>query len=104
MKDLPHHLKKLVRKEMRTAQREAKQLEEYEFLDQNPYDREQTSKELKKQKKRRDLKERKARTPTPLTPNEKNKKMRNRVPVFDRTNNQKPKKGAKPTQKKTPRI
>ena len=104
MKDLPHHLKKLVRKEMRSAQREGKDLEEYEYSNKDPYAREQTPKELKKQKKRRDLKERMDRTPTPLTPKERNKKMKNRVPVFDRINNQKQKKGAKPSQKKTPRI
>lgn len=63
----------------------------------------QTERQKKKQAKQR-IKEMKQNQPhVPPTPEEQNKKMQNRVPVFDRINNAKPK-AMKPTRKKTPRI
>ncbi len=72
--------------------------------ERSPYAKKQTVSELKKQAKRAVRKVREARTPTPKTAEERNKEMKHRVPVFDRLNNRKPKRGARTTKKKTARI
>lgn len=102
MKDLAHHMKKLNRRIIRSEHREEQAEEAYELARYSP-PRKQTPRQIKKQAKAKLTKARNARTPTPLTPDEKNKKMAKRVPVFDRTNDAKPKR-TKPTRKKTPRI
>ncbi len=99
MKDLPHHLKKLNRNVLRSLHRDEMEEETYELN----APRKQTERQIKKQAKEKIRQEKKARTPTPLTPDEQNRKMKNRVPVFDKKNNEKPK-GNRSTHKKTPRI
>lgn len=101
MKDLPHHMKKLNRRILRSAHREEMEEEAFETLPSPP--RKQTQREMKKIAKRKVAKERWDRAPTPLSPDEKNKKMKYRTPVFDRLNNAKPK-ATRPSKKKTPRI
>lgn len=70
----------------------------------SPYSKVQTMSELKKQTKRATRKMREERAPSPLTLDEQNQWMKQRTPVFDRLNNAKPKMGARPSKKKTPRI
>ncbi len=101
MKDLPHHMKKLNRLIIRSEHREEVEDEAYSMKMPSP-PRKQTARQVKKQAKAKLTKSRNARTPTPLTPEERNKKMRKRVPVFDQ--NKPGRKIAKPTRKKTPRI
>lgn len=101
MKDLPHHIKKLNRRVIRSIHREEMEEEQYDLTPPIP-PRKQTARQIKKQAKEKVKKEKIARAPTPLSPEERNRKMKKRVPIFDR-NNAKPK-AAKPSQKKTPRI
>jgi hypothetical protein len=102
MKDPTHHMKKLNRKVIRSEHRE--EMQEENWAGPSPYAKKQTVSELKKQVKRETRKIREERTPVPKTPEEKNRLMKRRVPVFDRLNNAKPKMGARTTKKKTPRI
>lgn len=102
MKDLPHHMKKLNRRVIRSEHRE-EAAEEAETFSLFSPPRKQTPEQVKKQAKAQIRKERLSRTPTPLTPDEKNKKMNARVPEFERNNKARPK-TTKPTRKKTPRI
>lgn len=99
MKDMPHHIKKLNRRIVRSALREESEEEKYEtgFPAQRP-----SKAGERKHAKREMRKERLDRTPIHDTEEERNRKMRKRVPVFDR-NNEKPSM-TKPTRKKTPRI
>ncbi len=97
MKDLPHHMQKLNRQIIRSEHRE--ELKGEDLIATPP--RKQTAHQAKKQAKAKLTKERNARVPTPLTEEERNKKMAKRVPVFDRLKHPKI---AKPTRKKTPRI
>ncbi len=98
MKDLPHHIKKLNSKIIRSARREANE----EELPEVPTWPDSPS-EKRKKVKRTMKAEREARTPTRKSAEERNKEMKKgRVPVFDR-NNAKPK-HAKPSKKKAPRI
>lgn len=103
MKDLPHHIKKLNRRIIRSIHRLELEEEAYDLTMPSPPPRKQTKRQLKKQAKERMRQERNSRTPTPLTPEEREKKMSDRVPVFDRLNQAKPR-TMKPTKKKTPRI
>jgi hypothetical protein len=89
MKDLPHHLKKLNRRVIRSQHREEMEDESFEIPNIPP--QKPTSRQMKKKKKIEMRKKVLSRVPTPLTPDQKNKKMKKRVPVFDRTNNAKPK-------------
>ncbi len=102
MKDLAHHMKKLNRRIIRSAHREEMEEDAWDLT--SPYIRKQTPGQVKKQAKAKISKTRKARPATPLTPDQKNRKMKNRVPIFDRQNNAKPKQGARKSSKKTPRI
>ncbi len=99
MKDLPHHIKKLNRKVIRSVRREERD-NELELPDIPP--RKQTERELKKQVKRATKAERLSRTPSDPTPEERNKRMKKRVPIFDR--NKAAPKHARSSKKKTPRI
>lgn len=98
MKDLPHHIKKLNRKVIRSARREAaeEELPEVPTWPDSPNE--------KRKKAKRTMKaERKARAPTSKSAEERNKEMKKgRVPVFDR-NHAAPKR-TKSSKKKTPRI
>ena len=76
MKDLPHHVKKLNRQVVRSEHREIL-ADEDDVLKMTP-PRKQTPHQLKKQKKARMAKAKDSRTPTPLTPEERNKKMAER--------------------------
>ncbi|HEX2583038.1 MAG TPA: hypothetical protein VHL30_02870 [Chlamydiales bacterium] len=102
MKDIAHHLKKLNRQIVRSVHREEMEEEAWELA--SPYARKQTPKQVKKQAKAKRAKTRKARAPTPLTPDERNRKMKKRVPIFDRQSHVKAKQGARKSAKKTPRI
>ncbi len=66
-----------------------------------------TEREKRKKEKAKMRDETQARPSSDLTPDERNKLMKGgrkgRVPVFDRTNNAKPK-HARPSKKKTPRL
>jgi hypothetical protein len=99
MKDLPHHIKKLNRRVVRSVHREEMDEEAFDLIPP----RKQSERQIKKQAKERIRQEKNARAPSPLTPEERNRKMKNRVPVFDRLNDAKPK-AALPSRKKTPRI
>jgi hypothetical protein len=99
MKDLPHHMKKLNRRVIRSIHRE--EMEEESLPDIPP--RKQTERQRKKQAKKKMKDERLGHVPSDLSPEERNRKMKNRVPIFDR-NSAAPKRGARSTKKKTPRI
>jgi hypothetical protein len=99
MKDLPHHLKKLNRKILRAFYKE-----EMEGLTLPPLPPQQeTLRELKKIKKRSALKARLERVPIHLTEDERNRKMKKRVPIFDKISHAKLR-FSKPSKKKSPRI
>jgi len=102
MKDLPHHMKKLNRRVVRSEHREEVSEEAEDFSLFAP-PRKQTEKQVKKQAKAQIRKTKSARVPTHLTADEKNKKMNKRVPEFERNNKAKPK-TTRPTRKKTPKI
>jgi hypothetical protein len=98
MKDLPHHIKKLNRRIIRSMHREGMG-EELPDLPNWP----DSKKEIKKKAKQKMKAATKARLPSNKTPEERNLEMKKgRVPVFDR-NNAKPKR-ALSSRKKTPRI
>jgi hypothetical protein len=96
MRDLPHHMKKLNRRVIRSSLREP--AEETPGLP--PFHK--SEEEARKMEKRRMRDRNAGRTQIHDTPDEMNWKMKQRVPVFDR-NNAVPKR-ARPTKKKTPRI
>lgn len=98
MKDLPHHMKKLNSKVIRSARRENLEEELPDIPSWHESEREQ-----KKIAKRAMRAERNKKAPMEKTPEERNIEMkRGRVPIFDR-NNAKPK-HARSSKKKTPRI
>lgn len=99
MKYLPHHIKKLNRRVIRSEHREEQSKEAFNIASPP---RKQTAKQIKKQAKAKLTKKGKARAPKPLTAEERNKKMAKRVPVFDQ--NKGKLRISKPTRKKTPRI
>jgi len=98
MKDLPHHIKKLNRRIIRSSLREEAQ--ESAETSMPPF--RQSKEESRKMAKRKMRTERENRSPIHLSEEERNRKMKHRVPIFDR-NNAKPR-AAKPSKKKTPRI
>ncbi len=102
MKDLPHHIKKLNRQVVRSIHREEMENANFDegMLASPP--RKQTQREQKKIRKREMRQDRLSRTPIHPTAEERNRKMKERVPIFDR-NNALPR-TAKPTKKKTPKI
>ncbi|HSX38141.1 MAG TPA: hypothetical protein VLE95_04850 [Chlamydiales bacterium] len=96
MKDLPHHIKKLNRRIIRSDLRE-------ESIEEGGLPQFWESEQEKRKKVKRTIRqERLAHIPIHPSEEERNKIMKHRVPVFDR-NTAKPK-VAKPTKKKTPRI
>ncbi|MBI5272433.1 MAG: hypothetical protein HY861_00430 [Chlamydiia bacterium] len=100
MKDLPHHMKQLNRRVLRSLRRE-ETVEEIS-PDTTGMPRKQTIREQKKNAKRQTREERLSRTPVHASMEERNQAMKHRVPIFDR-NNAKPK-STRSTKKKTPRI
>jgi hypothetical protein len=100
MRDLPHHMKKINRKIVRSMHREQTE-EEAKKTGIPPYH--QTNQELKKIAKRELKEERESRTPIHPSEDERNRQMKERVPIFFDQNSQKPK-VTRPTRKKTPRI
>ena len=94
MKDPVRHLNKLNRKVVRSSKSDEMP---------SPPPRKQTQAQVKKQAKAAKRKERETRTPIHMTEEERNRKMKHRVPVFDRINNAKPK-STKKTSKKTPHL
>ena len=107
MKDLPHHMKKLNRRVVRSVHRLELEDEQFsEKMPNPPSERVRPKAQLRKQAKAKMKKERLARTPSVPTAEEKNKKMKDRVPVFDRLSHQKrgPKVGARSSKKKRPRV
>jgi hypothetical protein len=98
MKDLPHHMNKLNRSVIRSQHREEGTIEHDDYTPPRP----QTERQLKKQAKAELTKSQNERIPTHPSEEERNQKMKHRVPIFDR-NNQTPKR-TKSSHKKTPRI
>ena len=103
MKDLPHHIKKLNRRVIRSKHREECSEEAYRSIDEAILSHRKTEWQEKKQAKVQIRKERKQRVPAPPTVDEKNQKMKHRVPVFFDKNHQTTR-TTKPTRKKTPRL
>jgi hypothetical protein len=100
MKDLPHHMKKLNRRVIRSSLREPEEELPENMPGLPPFQKSEEEKRKIEKREMRDLTT--SRTPIHDTPDERNRKMKRRVPVFDR-NNAVPKR-ARPTKKKTPRI
>lgn len=99
MKDLPHHMKKLNRRIIRSQHRE--EIEENAFQwPIPPANQKPTAKQVRKKKKIEMRDQVRARTPKLLTPEERNRKMKKRVPIFDK-NNAKPK-HTRASKKKSP--
>ncbi len=102
MKDLPHHMKKLNRRIIRSERWiEQEESATSDRLANTP--RKQTQRELKKQAKAKIRKTRENRTPEVLSPEERNREMKYRTPIFDRTSHPRLK-TAKKTRKKTPPL
>ena len=102
MKDLPHHMKKLNRRVIRSEHREM-ELESFELnqsmqAPQNERPREQMRK-IAKEEMRKEAVD--FTQPTP-TSEDRNREMKHRVPIFDRTSHPRPKQGAKPKKKAPP--
>lgn len=101
MKDLPHHIKKLNRRIVRSMHRESME-EELPELPTWPV----TKRQEKKKAKIKMREETRARPSSAKTPEERNKIMKGgrkgRIPVFDQ--NKGTAKRANPSKKKTPRI
>lgn len=99
MKDLPHHIKKLNRQVIRSARRTERE-DEASTLPSPPPRSERSKAQLRKQAKAQMRKTREEHISSDLTPEQRNRKMKKRVPVFDRTSHSKPNLlGAKPPRK-----
>lgn len=105
MKDLPHHIKKLNRRVIRSEHRllESELESTEENISAQPPRIERPRQQIRKQIKSKMRKETLAHIPEHPTPDERNQQMKHRVPVFDRLSNPRAKVGAKP-KKKTGRI
>ena len=102
MKDLPHHMKKLNRRVIRTEHREMEL--ELEALGQPPQEpqTERPREQIRKQAKSEMRKSTKSYTQTTPTSDERNREMKQRVPIFDRTSHPRPKLGAKSKKRNPP--
>lgn len=98
MQDLPHHMKKLNRKVLRSERLDPKPEELY--VTPAPIRPKSTEKRLYKQAMR---KAKQAHIPEAPSIEERNREMKFRVPIWDKDSHQHPK-VQKPTRKKTPRI
>lgn len=79
MKDLPHHRKKLVRQTIRSVHREETAEEQYNVPLVNI---EKSDEQKRKQIKLNMKKERESHVPSDKTPEEQNKEMKDRPPIF----------------------
>lgn len=77
MKDLPHHVKQLNRKVIRSTRREEEQEQEYD----KAFRIEESERQKKKKEKIQKRKEKKAHVPHPQTADERNDLMNERTPV-----------------------
>ncbi len=103
MKDLPHHMKKLNRRVIRSEHREM-ELESVEELNQSIQapQNERPKEQMRKMAKVEMRNETRGFTqPTP-TGEDRNREMKHRVPIFDRSSHIRPKQGAKPKKKAPP--
>jgi hypothetical protein len=103
MKDLPHHMKKLNRQVVRSIHHEEMEDANFENKLPSPPNWKPTAHQIKKQAKEKETQERLTRKPIHKTEEERNKEMKHRTPIFDRTSHPRPK-GTKASHKKTPRI
>jgi len=101
MKDLPHHMKKLNRRVIRSMHREEMDEEAYDEMAEIPTQA-VTARQRRKKAKIRMRQETLSHTPMKPTSEQRNRKMKKRVPIFDR-NNAAPK-HARPTKKKVPKT
>ncbi len=98
MKDLPHHLKKLNRRVIRSEHR--REAQEIDWTATRPL---LTEHQRKKQAKAKIKQARMHRTPIHPTLEERNQAMKHRVPIFDSLSHNHPK-TMKPSRKKRPPI
>ena len=103
MKDLPHHMKKLNRRIIRSIHHMEMEEADYDSKMPSPPNWKTSKKQKRKKAKIKMRDERDARTPIHKSPEERNQEMKHRVPIFDRTSHPRPK-VSKPSHKKTPRI
>jgi hypothetical protein len=101
MKDIAHHMKKLNRQVIRSERRmEMKDEAHARNLPSSPPWSNRPKSQLRKQAKAKMRKSREEHISSDLTPEQKNRKMKHRVPIFDRTSHSKPRLlGAKPPRK-----
>ena len=107
MKDLPHHLKKLQRREIRSEHRLEREDGDYlTSLPELPPHAKRPASQLRKQEKIRMRQKTSGRTPTPATPEARAKHEKTgRVPIFDKLSHPHSQKvGARPSKKKKPKI
>lgn len=103
MKDLPHHIKKLNRRIIRSIHHLEEEEANFDSRMPSPPAWKETASSARKKTKAKLRKERESRPPVHKSAEERNWEMKHRVPVFDRTSHPRPK-AARPTHKKTPRI
>lgn len=100
MKDVPHHMKKLNRRIVRSERRIKNSNEGYEMSIPAPPEQAIRPKEQRKKQAKIEMrKERENRTPIKKTKAERNREMKQRTPVFDRLNTLPEKISAKPPKK-----
>jgi hypothetical protein len=105
MKDLPHHMKKLNRRVIRSEQRllETELENPQKGLSAQTPQIERPKEQVRKQIKSEMKKETQAHIPTHPTEQQRNQQMKHRVPIFDRLSHPRPKVSSKP-KKKTPPL
>lgn len=101
MKDLPHHMKKLNRRIIRSIHHMEMEEADYEAQMPDLPNWKPTIREKKKIAKAKIRKERDARTPLHKSEAERNWEMKHRVPIFDRTSHPRPKIAKSPRKKNT---
>ncbi len=92
MKDLPHHIKKLNRKIIRSANRENHEEEQEILKEEESAHRPKAPSQKKKQAKQEKREAKDKRLPHPETPEEKNHTEKHRTPVRKPRSHQPPKK------------
>jgi hypothetical protein len=103
MKDLPHHMKKLNRRIIRSEHRLEMEglLEGEENMPAQVPQVERPKEQLRKQEKSGMRKETRSQTQNPPTEDARNREMKKRVPIFDPMSHQ-PKQSTKPKKKAPP--
>lgn len=92
MKDLPHHIKKLNRKIIRSANRENHKEEQELLIEEESSHRSKASSQKKKKAKQAKKAQEEKRVPHPETPETKNEMEKHRTPVRKPRSHQPPKK------------